>query len=101
MRTIVHIATAFAVLAASAPAVAQNAPSQATPATDARADRGVLICARDDDSRRAFRREYGEAPIFLTADQALRAAKTEVWSAPRCMTAQEHARYQRLRAAQA
>jgi hypothetical protein len=56
--------------------------------------RPVLICATDAATRRAFTREHGSAPIFVTAREALsvRASDPE-WRTPRCMTAREHARY--------
>ena len=57
------------------------------------AQRVVMMCANDAATRSAFRREHGTPPAFVTADQALQARATgETWSAPRCMTAREHAR---------
>lgn len=57
--------------------------------------RPVLICATDAATRRAFTREHGSAPIFVTARQALSVRSSDpAWSAPRCMTEREHARYQ-------
>ncbi|MBX9802423.1 MAG: hypothetical protein K2Y04_06600 [Caulobacteraceae bacterium] len=56
--------------------------------------RPVLICATDAATRRAFTREHGAAPIFVTAREALSVrASDPAWSAPRCMTAREHARF--------
>ena len=60
----------------------------------ARSARPVLICGTDDATRRAFKREHGSEPVFVTAREALSVrASDPVWSAPRCMTAREHARY--------
>lgn len=56
--------------------------------------RPVLICATDAATRRAFTREHGAPPVFVTAREALSIRTSDpAWSAPRCMTAQEHARY--------
>lgn len=56
--------------------------------------RPVLICGTDAATRRAFTREHGSAPIFVTAREALSVRISDpAWSAPRCMTAREHARY--------
>ncbi|MDQ3124996.1 MAG: hypothetical protein M3Q74_05250 [Pseudomonadota bacterium] len=56
--------------------------------------RAVMICGTDVATRRAFTREHGAAPIFVTARQALSVrASDPAWSTPRCMTEREHARY--------
>lgn len=61
----------------------------------ARSDgRVVLICGTDAATRRAFTREHGAAPIFVTAREALSVRSSDpAWRTPRCMTAREHARY--------
>ena len=84
---------AVAALAASvaAPALAQQTrfPTEAPTG----AQRVVMMCENDAATRSAFRREHGTPPAFVTADQALQArSRGETWSAPRCMTAREHAR---------
>lgn len=57
-------------------------------------DRSVLICATDVATRRAFTREHGVAPVFVTAREVLSVRRTDpAWTAPRCMTAREYARY--------
>jgi hypothetical protein len=57
------------------------------------AQRVVMMCDSDAATRRAFRREHGAAPVFVTADEALQARSTgQTWAAPRCMSAREHAR---------
>ena len=56
--------------------------------------RPVLICATDAATRRAFTREHGSAPIFVTAREALSVRTSDpAWTIPRCMTAREHARF--------
>ncbi len=56
--------------------------------------RPVLICATDAATRRAFTREHGAAPTFVTAREALSVRTSDpAWTTPRCMTAREHARY--------
>lgn len=94
---------AVAALAAStaAPALAQQQqrlPTEAPPG----AQRVVMMCDSDAATRSAFRREHGQAPAFITADQALQArSRGETWSAPRCMNAREHARLQQTLSAYA
>jgi len=55
--------------------------------------RVVMECGRDVATRRAFTREHGAAPIFVTAREVrLAQRRGETWSTPRCMTTREHAR---------
>ena len=78
-------------LSAALPAAAQ----QQTRAAGDRADpgRAVLICARDAASRRAFAREHGAQPVFITAREVASLRPSDpAWTAPRCMTEQEYAR---------
>lgn len=77
---------------AALPALAQQRHAFPTQAPEG-AQRVVMMCANDDATRRAFRREHGAAPVFVTADEALRARATgETWAAPRCMSEREHGR---------
>lgn len=88
------VSAAILTLAASAalPAFAQERVSFPSRAPNG-AERVVMICETDAATRRAFRREHGQAPQFVTAEQALQARATgQVWAAPRCMSAREHAR---------
>lgn len=56
--------------------------------------RAVLICETDAATRRAFTREHGAPPVFVTAREVLSLRPSDpVWPAPRCMTEREHARY--------
>ena len=56
--------------------------------------RPVLICATDAATRRAFVRQHGAAPVFVTAREALSVRSSDpAWSTPRCMTVREHARF--------
>lgn len=85
----------LAVLAAAAvlPAGLAGAEDAGQPSVRSNA-RPVLICATDAATRRAFTREHGAAPVFVTAREALSVRRSDpAWSAPRCMTAREHARY--------
>lgn len=84
---------ALAALAAAAsaltalPAVALEAPAPSTA-------RPVLVCATDAATRRAFTREHGAAPVFISAREALALRPSDPsWSTPRCMTPIEHARF--------
>lgn len=85
----------FAVLAAAAilPAGLVSAGERDQAAAKAPA-RPVLICATDAATRRAFTREHGAAPVFVSAREVLSVrASDPAWTTPRCMTAREHARY--------
>lgn len=56
--------------------------------------RAILICNTDAATRRAFTREHGAPPVFVTAREALSVRTSDpAWTTPRCMTAREHARY--------
>jgi predicted dehydrogenase len=88
----IGLATLMAALAVGGGEAAQ-ARNEARP-TPVRA---VMSCDTDARLVRAFRREHGSAPVFMTADQVLRARESgERWTAPRCMTEREHARLGRL-----
>lgn len=66
------------------------------------ADRPVLICDTDAATRRSFTREHGAAPVFITAEDALRVRPSDpAWSAPRCMTEREYAKLRDASVAQA
>ena len=86
---------AAAVLFASEPAPV------ASDAVEAGAANGVgtkplMICARDDASKRAFKREYGRA-IYVSADEVMASRGDGArWSTPRCITPTEVARLRRL-----
>ena len=103
MRTIRTLAAAGLAagmaLSVVAPAVALDQPRSA----DARrADRPVLICDTDAATRRAFTREHGAAPVFVTAEEALRVRPSDpAWDAPRCMTEREYAKLRDTSVAQA
>lgn len=57
-------------------------------------ERPVLVCATDAATRRAFTREHGAAPQFITAREVLSIQSSDAgWTTPRCMTAREFARY--------
>lgn len=56
--------------------------------------RAVLVCDTDAATRRAFTREHGAPPVFVTAREALSVQPSDpAWQTPRCMTAREHVRY--------
>ena len=102
MRLSAVSAATLLVLASAAPALAQNfstqTQTQLPPAPRAsqqvQQPRAVMVCDADAATRVAFTREYGAAPVFITARQAVEVRRTgETWSTPRCMTAREHDRY--------
>ena len=81
-------------LTAFSPALA--APPGGGSAPSAHARQVVMWCDSGAMARRAYEREYGRAPVFVTAEQAMAAHRAgETWDAPRCMTAREHARLSR------
>ncbi|MDP3801478.1 hypothetical protein [Brevundimonas sp.] len=85
----------LAALAAAAilPAGAVSAGDPGKDASLASA-RAVLICDTDEATRRAFIRQHGAPPVFVTAREALSVRPSDpAWNAPRCMTAREHVRY--------
>lgn len=91
-RTVPVILAAVACAGAAAAQTAPQAPSRGERQDEAR---GVLICKTDTASRRAFARQYGERPVFITAREALEVRREAPrWEAPRCMTEREHARYE-------
>jgi hypothetical protein len=84
------LATGLA-LAAAAPVAASVDPTTDTPA------QAVMICSEDAVTRASFEREYGERPVFVSAQDLLAARDAgERWEAPRCMTEREYVRYERI-----
>lgn len=84
--TVRFAALACAALILPAGAAAADAPK----ASNARV---VMECGRDVATRRAYTREHGQAPVFVTArDVRLAQSRGETWAAPRCMSAREHGR---------
>lgn len=95
MHTARTLVAAFflAGLAASTAASALTPVQTRTTRADQTPARAVLICERDAASRRAFAREYGATPIFITAREAAAVRPSEpAWTAPRCMTETEYAK---------
>lgn len=82
--------TAAVLIAGSATDVSAGAQSRSSTVST---PRPVLVCANDAATRRAFTREHGAAPVFVTAREAMSVRPSDpAWEAPRCMTAREHAR---------
>lgn len=81
--------------AAFSSAVAAPPGGSAAPAT-AGARQVVMWCEAGAMARRAYEREHGRAPVFVTAEQVIAARRSgEAWDAPRCMNSREHARLTR------
>ena len=89
-----------ALLTATAPAFAGEAPAAVTRTSDSAARIVVSLCERDALTQAAFRNQHGPRPVYVTADQVMMArASGERWSESRCMTTGEHQRLtQRLSA---
>lgn len=87
----------LAALATAAVLPAGSASASVSPAVQPEARpgvRAVLICTNDAATRRAFIREHGVVPVFVSARDALSVQRSDpAWTAPRCMTAREHAHY--------
>jgi|GEM_PF-2406032 len=86
------MAIAATLSAEAAPVVARA--EQAAPA--ARASRELVVCNRDQASRRAFKREYGEVKFVSARDVVDGQASTTDWSAPRCITPTEYNRLESM-----
>ena len=82
----VIISAVIALLSGGAEAMPVKAVTQVDLAP--RAGRELFVCARDEASRRAFRREHGQV-IFVSAKEA---ASSKGWDTPRCITATEYRR---------
>lgn len=83
---------AFAALAVAASALSA-VPAVAHETAQAAPARPVMVCATDAATRRAFTREHGAAPVFITAREVQALRPTDpTWATPRCITANEHAR---------
>lgn len=83
----------FAALAVAASALTAM-PAAALDVAQSSTARPVLVCGADAATRRAFTREHGAAPVFITAREALALQPSDpAWATPRCMTSVEHARY--------
>ena len=95
-RSMTRFASPTLVLAAIA---ATATPSLAETSKPQRAESQqiVMICATDAATRRAYQREFGVQPVFVSARETLNARSNgETWSTPRCMTAREYARLNQL-----
>lgn len=94
MRHVTRLAGLAAVAAAAIVPAGFASAGDLTPPAARSEGRVVMICGTDAATRRAFTREHGAAPIFVTAREVLSVRPTDpAWSTPRCMTAREHARY--------
>ncbi len=102
MVRFVSVAGGLAVMASLALSTGVATAGEREASASERVARPVLICASDSATRRAFTREYGAAPVFVTAQEALSIRPTDaVWSSPRCMTSREHSAYQEARSTMA
>lgn len=93
MRTL-FVAIALSVVSA-APALAEQATSAASRATDAsvRTARTVYVCDASVMTKRAFAREFGSVE-FVKAEDVM--AKGVTWSAPKCISASEARRLKQM-----
>ncbi|OGN50883.1 MAG: hypothetical protein A2352_05865 [Caulobacterales bacterium RIFOXYB1_FULL_67_16] len=91
MTRFVPSALIVAALAAVAtPSLAQASRAEAPRTAKVQA---VMVCASDTATRRAYQREFGAEPVFVTAQEAVEARQAgHQWSAPRCMTQRQYDR---------
>ncbi|MFN7128943.1 MAG: hypothetical protein ACK4OJ_07740 [Brevundimonas sp.] len=89
-RFVTPVLIAAALAAVATPSLAQSTRSQtAQPAKL----QSVMVCATDAATRRAYQREFGAAPVFVTAQEAVEARQAgQRWAAPRCMTERQYDR---------
>lgn len=91
---------AAALAAVATPSMAQSANTQSANTQSARPQtaepaklQSVMVCATDAATRRAYQREFGVAPVFVTAQEAVAARRSgQRWAAPRCMTERQYDR---------
>ncbi len=84
-----------ALIAAALAAIATPSLAQTSRTETARAAtlQSVMVCATDTATRRAYQREFGAAPVFVTAQEAVAARQAgQRWAVPRCMTARQYDR---------
>jgi hypothetical protein len=104
-RFVTPVLIAAALAAVATPSLAQSEPTpsersqsgrtQSAPAPTARPAKlqSVMVCATDAATRRAYQREFGAAPVFVTAQEAVEARQAgQGWAAPRCMTERQYDR---------
>lgn len=75
-------------IAEAAAALALMAAGPAVDVQPAPAAKRLYVCQSDAATKRAFKRQYGEAMKFETARSVLSAGDAR-WDAPRCITAGE------------
>jgi hypothetical protein len=86
------LAAAMALLA-SEPAATGN---EVNPSAADGASKPLLICERDDASKRAMQRQYGKA-VYVTAQEVIDArGDGQRWDAPRCITPAEFSRLRKM-----
>lgn len=92
MRDIPFFAAILVMAATLGSAGGASAGEQAR--TGGTGPRAVFVCDTDAATRRAFTREHGAPPVFVSAREALAVRPSDpAWRTPRCMTAREHARF--------
>ncbi len=81
---------AAALAAVAAPSLAQTSRPEAARSAKLQS---VMVCATDAATRRAYQREFGAAPVFVTADEVVAARQSgQRWTTPRCMTERQYDR---------
>lgn len=93
MNRFVSPALIAAALMAAAPPVLAQVRTESPRATRAATLQAVMVCATDTATRRAYQRQFGAAPQFVTAQEAIASHQAGTrWGAPRCMTQHQYDR---------
>ena len=99
-RFVTPVLIAAALAAVATPSLAQSERTQSERTQPARNQtaqpaklQSVMVCATDAATRRAYQREFGVTPVFVTAQEAVAARQAgQRWAAPRCMTERQYDR---------
>lgn len=94
-RFVTPVLIAAALAAVATPSLAQSERSQPARSQTAQPAKlqSVMVCATDAATRRAYQREFGVTPVFVTAQEAVAARQAgQRWAAPRCMTERQYDR---------
>ncbi len=84
---------ALSLLASEPAAIGDLVDASATQATAAKP---LVVCNRDEASRRAFRRQYGSVEFVTARDVVDSRGDGQAWATPRCITPAEFVKLRRM-----
>jgi hypothetical protein len=83
-------------LFASQPAATGDLVNASDTVASAGAAKPLVVCERDDSSKRAFKRLYGKA-VYVSAREVIDSRSDgQRWATPRCITPAEFAKLQKM-----